>query len=197
MTASPDGCHRQSPFARFAPLSEIRGALRIMTFAVVLTLFFSAVVRASEPIRSEHENWMAVVEEDGRRHCGPRGYLFSNRKVPDFQLRVMRGDGREPCRITLVSPFRFLDPQRKMRARIDGGPQLRLDVAAERAGGGGITRYTVTHAPTAAILLRRIRAGAWIRFDYSDPVGQRSSAVFSLMGASAALDAIGCPGRGR
>ena len=197
MTSRPDGWDGCRPRALLPPISETRGPWPGMAVVLVLALFFSAVAEASEPIRIEHENWMAVIEEDGRRHCGPRGYLFSNRKVPDFQLRVMREKSQAPCRIGLVSPFRFLDPERPVQVRIDGGPDLRLDVAAESTGQGSITIYTVTDAPTTKILLRRIRAGAWIRFSYFDPVGQRSSAVFSLMGASAALEAIGCRGPGR
>ena len=42
-----------------------------------------------------------------------------------------------------------------------------------------------------------MRAGAWIRFDYTDLMGQQSSTEFSLMGVSAALDAVGCGKAGR
>jgi hypothetical protein len=160
--------------------------------AAVWGIVLSAGLSAAEPVRRGYENWMAVIEEDGARYCGPRGYLFSNRKVPDFQLRVIRETERYPCRIALVSAFRFVDPGRRIDARVDGGPGLGIGDAMESKKEGGLRIYTVTDAKTAKILLRRIRAGAWIRFDYYDLLGQRSSAVFSLMGASAALDAIDC-----
>jgi hypothetical protein len=39
--------------------------------------------------------------------------------------------------------------------------------------------------------------GAWICLEYTDLMGQGNTAVFSLMGVSAALDTIGCRGPDR
>jgi len=55
----------------------------------------------------------------------------------------------------------------------------------------------IAAAAVVEAFLRRMRAGAWIRFGCTDPLGQANTAVFSRMGEPAALDAIGCRGPGR
>jgi hypothetical protein len=117
--------------------------------------------------------------------------------MPDFQLRIVRGDETGLCRIALVSAFPFLDLDREVRVRVDGNRGLRLNGLISEAQGERRKVYSVTDPSAVKTLLRWIRAGAWIRFDYDDPMGQRSSAVFSLIGATAALDLVQCrvPGR--
>jgi hypothetical protein len=159
---------------------------------VSCALLFSGGAATAETVRRGFQNWLAVMEEDGTRYCIPRGHLRSSRKMPDFQLRVVRGENGGLCRIVLISAFAFVDPDREILVRVDGDPGLRLNGRIADAGGKRGKTYAVTDGSTVHTLLRRIRAGAWIRFDYHDPAGQRSSAVFSLMGASAALDAIQC-----
>jgi hypothetical protein len=146
----------------------------------------------ADTVRRGFRNWLAVIEEDGTRYCIPRGYLRSSRKMPDFQLRIVRGENTGLCRIVLISAFPFMDLDREVLVRVDGDPGLRLNGLLSEAGKGRGKTYGVTDAATVKTLLRRIRAGAYIRFDYHDPAGQRASAVFSLMGASAAMDAVQC-----
>jgi hypothetical protein len=152
---------------------------------------------AQEPVRRGFENWVAVTAPEGDAYCQPRDYLHTNRKVPDFQLRVVRKKEAEHCRIVLVSAFRFADLTQPVVARVDGNPGIRLDGALEAGTAKRPRTYTTSDAAVVEALLRRMRAGVWIRFDYTDPMGQGNTAVFSLMGVSAALDAIGCRGPGR
>lgn len=146
---------------------------------------------AAEPVRRGFDNWLAVIGQDGTGYCRPQGYLFRNRKVPDFQLRVTRSGAGSDCRVTLISAFRFADLGQKITAEVDGN-SLRLEDAILLQTKGAVRVYTVTDKTLAARLLRRMRAGKRIRFEYTDTMQQHSSAEFSLMGASGALDAIGC-----
>ena len=152
---------------------------------------------AQEPVRRGFENWVAVTVPEGDAYCQPRDYLHTNRKVPDFQPRVVCKKDAVHCRIVLVSAFRFTDLTQPVVARVDRNPGIRLDGALERVTDKRPRMYAVTDAAVVEALLRRMRAGVWIRFDYTDPMGQSNTAVFSLMGVSAALDAIGCRGPGR
>ena len=63
---------------------------QFVALLVFCTLLFSGMPATAETVRRGFRNWLAVIEEDGRRYCIPRGYLHSGRKMPDFQLRVVR-----------------------------------------------------------------------------------------------------------
>ncbi len=164
---------------------------------VVFVLPFRSAPARAEPVRQAFKNWAAIIEESGRAYCRPQGYLYSNRKVPDFQLRVIREGQGFRCRIALFSAFQFVDLNREMRVRVDGNPGIRLDGIISKDEEKTLQIYTLTDDAVVERLLRRMRAGAWIRFDYTDLMGQQSSAAFSLMGVSAALDAVGCGKAGR
>ena len=168
------------------------GLLCLLAAGLMVVLYFRPTPAEAEPVRQKFKDWLAVIEESGAAYCRPQGYLYSNRKVPDFQLRVIRRGQASGCTITLYSAFRFVDLNREMRARVDGNPGIRLEGIISREEEKPRQIYTVTEDAVVKRLLRRMRAGAWIRFDYTDLMGQQSSTEFSLMGVSAALDAVGC-----
>jgi len=168
------------------------GLLCLLAAGLMVVLYFRPTPAEAEPVRQKFKDWLAIIEESGEAYCRPQGYLYSNRKVPDFQLRVIRRGQASGCRITLYSAFRFVDLNREMRVRVDGNPGVRLEGIISREEEKTRQIYTVTEDAVVKRLLRRMRAGAWIRFDYTDLMGQQSSTEFSLMGVSAALDAVGC-----
>ncbi|MCF8051179.1 MAG: hypothetical protein K9L59_08075 [Desulfobacterales bacterium] len=169
----------------------------LLAAGLVVVLCFRSTPAWAEPVRQEFKDWLAIIEESEEAYCRPQGFLYSNRKVPDFQVRVIRRGQASGCRITLFSAFQFVDLNREMRVRVDGNPGIRLDGIISREEVKTIQIYTVTEDAAVKRLLRRMRAGAWIRFDYTDLMGQQSSTAFSLMGVSAALDAVGCGKAGR
>ena len=182
------------------PMGRMRanaGLLCLLAAVLVFGLWLHSTPAWAGPDRQVFKDWVAIIEDSGMAYCRPQGYLYSSRKAPDFQIRVIRSGQASGCRITLLSAFQFVDLNRKMRVRIDGNPGIRLDGLISKEEARALQIYTVAEDTAVKRLLRRMRAGAWIRFDYTDLMGQQSSTVFSLMGVSAALDAVGCGKAGR
>jgi len=196
----PTNHRRWAPAFSIAPIRRMRAntdLLCLLAAVLVFGLWLHPTPAWAGPDRQTFKDWVAIIEESETAYCRPQGYLYSSRKAPDFQIRVIRSGKASGCRITLFSPFQFVDLNREMSVRVDGNPGIRLDRLISTEEVGALQIYTVAEDPAVKRLLRRMRAGAWIRFDYTDLMGQQSSTMFSLMGVSAALDAVGCGKAGR
>lgn len=182
------------------PMRRMRanaGLVFLLAAVLVFGLWLHSTPAWAGPARQTFKDWVAIIEESGTAYCRPQGYLYSSRKAPDFQIRVIRSGQDSGCRITLLSAFQFVDLNREMRVRADGNPGMRLDQIISTEEVRALQVYSLIDDTAVEKLLQRMRAGAWLRFDYTDLMGQQSSTVFSLIGVSAALDAVGCGKAGR